>query len=67
MTLCFLVARRSLRQKKSNIYPQELRPNRENNLNQKASFLDIDNEIFDKQKDLNFQITDYSYLNGKCP
>ena len=61
---------------KSNIYPQELTLNRENNLNQKASFLDIDIEIidkkfvtslYDKRKDFNFQIVSYPFLCGNVP
>ena len=61
---------------KSNIYPQELTLNKENNVNQKASFLDIDIEIidnkfvtslYDKRKDFNFQIVNYPFLCGNVP
>ena len=61
---------------KGNIYPQELTLNKENNLNQKASFLDIDIEItdkkfvtslYDKRKDFNFQIVNYPFLCGNVP
>lgn len=61
---------------KNNIYPQELTLNKENNVNQKASFLDIDIEIqdrkfitslYDKRKVFNFQIINYPFLCGNVP
>lgn len=61
---------------KNNIYPQELTLNRENDMNQKASFLDINIEIinkkfvtslYDKRKDFNFKIVNYPFLCGNVP
>ena len=61
---------------KSKIYPQELTLNKENNLNQKASFLDIDTEItdkkfvtslYDKRKDFNFEMVNHPFLCGNFP
>ena len=61
---------------KSNIYPGELVFNRENESNNKASFLDIEIEIidkkfntrlYDKRKDFSFQIVNFPFLCGNVP
>ena len=62
--------------KEGKIYPQEMQLNRENESNQKANFLDLDEEIigkeitvnvYDKRNSFNFEIINYPDLSGNIP
>ena len=59
-----------------NIYPVELKLNKENNSDDKAAFLGLDlwiendtvnTKVYDKRDDFNFQIVNFPFLDGDIP
>ena len=61
---------------KADIYPNELILNKENEFNNRATFLDIDimitdkifsTRLYDKRNDFNFQIVNFPFLCGNIP